>query len=123
MTKTILLIEDETEIRKLYKEYLEPQGFIVHDFDNSVDAKPHIDNIKPDLIISGIMQPKQDGIAFLKEVRDNPKWKHIPYIFLTAIDTQQTRDEASRLGADGYYTKQNTTPDMLIEIIRKTLCL
>ena len=73
----------------------------------------------PDLIISDIMMPKMDGYTFLKNVRQNPKWFQIPFIFLTAKGEKQDEFEGFRLGVDEYITKPYDSDDMLMFVTKR----
>lgn len=118
---TIFYIEDQPETRKTIKEYLENNGFIVFVFENPPEAKPFISKKKPQVILSDMTMPKENGLEFLKDVKSNPEWKHISFILLTNVNAQSARDMARELGADGYLLKPETTPEKIVEEINKIL--
>lgn len=74
----------------------------------------------PDLIVSDIMMPKVDGFQFLQEVRKNPSWVHIPFIFLTAKGEKQEVYQGRVSGADLYITKPFNSSELL-ELIKTQL--
>jgi signal transduction histidine kinase len=74
----------------------------------------------PDLIISDVMMPKMGGYEFLRHVRKNPSWLHIPIIFLTAKGTDIDIREGRTSGAELYITKPYDSDD-LIQLIQSQL--
>jgi len=121
MSPIVFYIEDQPETRKTIKEYLENNGFTVFDFESPVEAKPLISQKKPQVILSDITMPKESGIEFLRDVKSNPEWKHIPFIFLTNIGSQAVRNEARELGVDGYLLKPETSAEEVVGEIDKIL--
>jgi CheY-like chemotaxis protein len=121
MSPVIFYIEDQPEVRKFIKEHLENNGFTVFDFESPTEAKPLISQKKPQVILSDITMPNENGLEFLRDVKSNPEWKHIPFIFLTNIGSQAVRDEARELGVDGYLLKPETTVERVVEEINKIL--
>ena len=113
----VFLVEDEAVINRLCTEELEKAGFKVFCYENSVEAKPFISEEKPDIIISGVMQPKEDGLTFLKEVKSNPEYENIIFILFTLLDMQDVKDKADELGVDGFLSKREITSDLFIKEI------
>lgn len=67
----------------------------------------------PDLILSDILMPVMDGYAFLQEVRRNPDWIAIPFLFLTARNDPRDVLRGNLLGADEYITKPYDSAELL----------
>lgn len=103
--KTILLIEDNTEVRENTAEILELANYKVYTAENGkvgVElAKKHI----PDLIICDIMMPELDGYGVLHVLSKNRETAGIPFIFLTAKSEKEDFRKGMNLGADDYLTK------------------
>jgi CRP-like cAMP-binding protein/AmiR/NasT family two-component response regulator len=103
--KTILLIEDNLEVRENTAEILELANYKVLTADNGkkgVDlAKTH----KPDLIVCDIMMPELDGYGVLHVLSKIPETATIPFIFLTAKTEKTDIRKGMNLGADDYLTK------------------
>ncbi|MGB3715007.1 MAG: response regulator [Candidatus Promineifilaceae bacterium] len=74
----------------------------------------------PDLIISDIMMPRMGGYEFLSQIRRNPKWLHIPMIFLSAKGTPDEVQEGRLSGAELYVTKPYDS-DELLQLIQSQL--
>lgn len=104
--KTILIIEDNTDIREGTAEILELTGrYDVLSAENGrigVDlAMAHL----PDLILCDIMMPELDGYGVLYILSRHEETAHIPFIFLTAKAERSDMRKAMELGADDYLTK------------------
>ena len=77
----ILVVEDDEDIIKLLKIYLEGDGYRVISAENGIDALKIIENIKVDLVVMDIMMPKMDGYELTKKIREKYT---IPIIILSA---------------------------------------
>jgi len=93
--KTVLVVDDEPDIRLFLKTVLEDAGFNVMTADNGKHALERLSEQQPDLISLDLVMPKMRGITLLKYLQKNPAWKDIPYIVVTA----HARDE---LGKEDY---------------------
>lgn len=74
----------------------------------------------PDLIVSDIMMPLMDGLEFLRQLRQNPAWIHIPLIFLTARNDRRAIHTGTAQGAQLYITKPFNSGELL-ELIKTQL--
>lgn len=102
---SVLVIEDEITLAKSIAEYLELENFCVKIASDGVDATLEISKKIPDLIICDISMPRMDGYEFLKVLRSNSKWNHIPLLFLTAFTEKKDQRLAMELGADDFISK------------------
>lgn len=109
--KSLLLIEDDDEIRLFLKQYFEKQYRILES-SNGKEGLEVAMNDHPDLIISDIMMPEMDGIDFCKAIKNNIRTSHIPVILLTAKTSLTHHKEGIETGADAYITKP-FSPDIL----------
>ena len=100
--KTILVIEDETRIVRLVKDYLEKERYRVIDARDGEEGLVVFERQNPDLLILDLMLPKKDGLDVAKEVR---KKSEVPIIILTAKAEEVDRVTGLELGADDYITK------------------
>jgi len=119
MGKTILVVEDEDELRKNIVKMLSIIGFKTMEASNGEDAlKTALEN-DIDLIISDIKMPKKDGYDFLFDLRKQLNNNNIPFIFLTSnIEREQVR-KGMNLGADDYITKPFNLEELTSCIIAK----
>lgn len=118
--KRVLVVEDEEHMRSLLKYNLNKENYEVNTAGDGFEGLEEVKRQKPDLIISDIMMPKMDGYEFCKILRDDPKTKTIPFIFLTAKGQLPDKVEGLRTGADDYITKP-FVPKELIEMVNARL--
>lgn len=101
---SILIVEDEKDIRHLLKDILSPFYNVVEAIDGKQAMEIIMEN-HPDIIISDIMMPNIDGIEMIKKLKNNEKLKHIPIISISAKTSTEDKLEAYEYGADLYITK------------------
>ena len=80
--KKILVVDDEQNIRLLYREELTEDGYDVTCAGNAEEAFRHVENDTPDLVILDVKMPGMNGLEFLKELKGQNK--HIPVILCSA---------------------------------------
>ncbi|HHY88684.1 MAG TPA: response regulator transcription factor [Chloroflexi bacterium] len=102
MAETILVVDDQTNIRRLLEEYLTEQGFRVLTAGDGQTALYMARHDPPDLVLLDIMMPKMDGYQFLRVFRQE---RQIPVIIITARDDETDAVLGLDLGADDYVTK------------------
>lgn len=105
MGKSILLIEDNLEMRENTAEILELASYKVTTAENGKIGVKKAKEVIPDLIICDIMMPEMDGYETLYLLGKNDETKHIPFIFLTAKTEKSDLRKGMNLGADDYLTK------------------
>jgi len=113
VTKRILVIEDEKAIREAILDMLEAEGFQAIGADNGRAGVRLAQEHFPDLILCDIMMPDLDGYGVLAELRRDPIWVTIPFIFLTARAERFDMRLGMELGADDYLTKPFTREEVL----------
>src|ERR1035438_8264745 len=111
--KTILLIEDNNEMRENIAEILELSNFNVLSAKNGKIGVEIANKQKPDLIICDIMMPELDGYGVLHILGKNPDTMTIPFIFLTAKAEKSDFRKGMNLGADDYITKPFSDIELL----------
>ena len=109
----ILIIDDDQKIRLLLKKFLDNNGFRVSDAENTQQAKKIMETLIFDLLVIDIMMPGQNGLDFLKEVRQT---NAIPTLMLTAMSNPEDRLDGLEYGADDYMTKPFEPRELLLRI-------
>lgn len=109
--KSILIVEDDEEIRHFVKDFLQ-RGYKIHEAVNGREALEVLTAHHIDLIVSDIMMPEMNGIDFCKQLKGNIRTSHIPIILLTAKTSLTHHKEGLEIGADAYITKP-FSPDIL----------
>lgn len=105
---TILLAEDNDELRLLIKETFVQQYHILECQNGAQAWETAIVEI-PDLIISDVMMPEMDGFTLCEKLKTDQRTSHIPVILLTAKSTQRDQVSGLETGADLYLTKPFST--------------
>ena len=105
MGKRVLLIEDEPNIIEAISFILSRDGFTVHIHEDGETAVDRVMATPPDMIILDVMLPGRSGYDILRDLRADPRTKHLPVMMLTARGQTKDRDLAERLGVDRFMTK------------------
>ncbi len=113
MNKTILLIEDNLEMRENTAEILELAKYKVLTAANGKEGVKIAQTKKPDIIICDIMMPVLDGYGVLHILSNDMATASIPFIFLTAKAEQMDYRKGMGLGADDYLTKPFDDTELL----------
>lgn len=103
-THTILIIEDNIDLKKYLSESLSDQYDIITAPNGEVGIKKAIDE-KPDLILCDVLMPIQDGFTTTELLKKDLNTNHIPIILLTACDSDDHKIQGLEFGADDYITK------------------
>ena len=110
---TILLIEDNPEIRENTAEILELANYHVVTAENGKVGIEKVQEQRPDLIICDIMMPVLDGYGVLHLLNKDDELRDIPFVFLTAKTERQDFRKGMEMGADDYITKPFTEVELL----------
>ena len=103
--KTVLIIEDNQDIRENTAEILELLGLTVISADNGSRGISMAIDSRPDIILCDIMMPDLDGYEVIKQLKGNPVTAPIPFIYVTASGEKNEVKLAMDLGANGYVRK------------------
>ncbi|SEF15748.1 two-component system, OmpR family, KDP operon response regulator KdpE [Rhizobiales bacterium GAS191] len=114
MTRSqILIVEDETDIRRFIRIALEKEGMDAFEAKTAEEACIDSACRKPDLIIVDLGLPDGDGKTFIRELR---AWSSAPVVVLSARDQETEKVEALDAGADDYLTKPFGVPELLARV-------
>ena len=115
--ETILVVDDEANIRDLARMYLEKDGYLVDTVTNGADALAYIKQNAPTLMVLDLMLPGIDGWEVCRQVRSD---SNLPILMLTARDDDIDKIVGLEMGADDYLTKP-FNPRELVARIRAIL--
>ncbi len=116
LEKTILVVDDDPDIRELIGFNLKKAGFKVETAENGASGLEKAIKLKPELILLDVMMPKMDGIEACRKLRDHPKTKDCLIAFLSARGEDYSQLVGFDSGADDYITKP-VAPRVLIKRI------
>lgn len=118
--ESILIVEDEEDIRELVRFNLTREGYIAHEATTGEEALRMVKEKTPELILLDLMLPEIDGLEICTRLKRDPKWQHIPVIMLTAKGEEADIVAGLELGADDYVTKP-FSPRVLLARIKAVL--
>ncbi|HHN93465.1 MAG TPA: response regulator transcription factor [Anaerolineae bacterium] len=113
MAQTILVVDDEPEIVRLVRAYLENAGFRVVTASDGEQALYVARHEKPDLVVLDILMPRMDGLEFTRRIRSE---QDVPIIMLTARADETDRIVGLELGADDYVTKPFSPKEVVARV-------
>jgi type II secretory ATPase GspE/PulE/Tfp pilus assembly ATPase PilB-like protein/CheY-like chemotaxis protein len=102
---TILLVEDEEQLRRVMKDLLEREGYTIVEAADGVQALEQVDRHNPDVILLDLNLPGMDGYGVLQHLRSRPGTSTVPVIVLTAKGDEDNEVRVLKLGADDFLTK------------------
>lgn len=115
--KKIVCVDDDVNVQKLYKQYLNEYEFEAIPLDGNEDVVEKIFEINPDVVLLDIMLPNKDGWEILTQLKNNSKTKKIPVIMASVLSEENL---AYRMKADEYLIKP-VTQEELFETITRTI--
>lgn len=103
--QTILVVDDTHDVLQVLSRRLQSWGYKALTTDNGEEALQIAEEQLPDLVLLDIMMPQMKGREVCSRLKTNPKTKHIPVIFLTALGLADHVKGGMDLGADDYIVK------------------
>lgn len=113
MNPTLIIIEDDPQLRRFLRTGLGAQGFRIFEADTGRQGLVEIGARKPDLVILDLGLPDMDGVEVVRAARN---WTQLPILILSARNAEQDKIEALDAGADDYLTKPFGMGEMLARI-------
>lgn len=114
--RRILCVEDEPSIIATTSKRLELAGFEVVVAENGHDGLAKAHTVQPDLIILDVRLPKLDGLAVCRQLKSDPRYRHIPIVIWTVQANPKERILADQYGADAYLLKPSDSKELIQKI-------
>lgn len=124
--QSIIVVEDDENVRELVIYALNNNGFRANGFENSKELYKELNNTLPDLIILDVMLPGDNGYEILKTIRKDNKTKELPVIMLTAKDSEYDKVKGLDMGADDYISKPFGVMELISRVkavLRRTIVI
>ena len=118
---TILLVEDDNNLREIYEARLAAEGYTIVAAQNGEEALVLAKQKRPDLIISDVMMPRISGYEMLDILRNTDELRDTKVIMLTALGQAEDKDRAGKLGADKYLVKSQVTLEDIVNSAKALL--
>jgi two-component system, OmpR family, phosphate regulon response regulator PhoB len=117
----VLIVEDQTDIRKLIRMTLEFEDFEIHEASDGAFGLSMARAVKPDIVLLDVMMPgEMDGLQVCQHIKQDPATRHMKVVLLTARGQARDRESGQQAGADEYLVKP-FSPLQLIETIERLL--
>lgn len=116
MAQTILVVDDDANIVRLVRSYLEQAGFCVESAADGKSALQAVRTLRPDLVVLDLMLPGMDGLSVTQSVRMDPTLAATPILMLTARIDDVDRIVGLEMGADDYVTKPFNPREVLARV-------
>ena len=116
MKHTILIAEDDTNIRHVLKLQLEGAGYEVVAAEDGIKALEEVSRHVPDLILLDIMMPKMDGYEVCRRLKADFHTSKVPIIMLTARSTENDKVGGLEIGANDYLTKPYSSKELVARV-------
>jgi chemosensory pili system protein ChpA (sensor histidine kinase/response regulator) len=114
----VMVVDDSLTVRKITTRMLTRESFEVVTAKDGVDGLQQLHDVEPDVILLDIEMPRMDGFEFARNVRADPKTKHIPIIMITSRTADKHRNRAMELGVNEYMGKPYQE-EQLLQVIRQ----
>ena len=115
---TILIVEDNDMNRKLCRKILETFQATPIEAETAEKGLELLKQQRPDLVLMDIQLPGMNGFQATVKIKENPDWKDIPVVALTAYAAPEDEIKAQKAGCDGFITKPFNITDFVDEIGR-----
>ncbi len=102
---TILLVEDEDSLRRVMKDLLQQEGYVICEARDGAEAMEQVDRHNPDLVLLDLNLPNVDGYTVLQRLRSHPRTQNLPVIILSARGDEDNEVKVLRLGATDFLAK------------------
>ncbi|MEK8046098.1 response regulator transcription factor [Ideonella margarita] len=120
MSRRVLTIDDQTDIRRLIRMTLEFEGFDVLEAGSGPEGLEMAWSKKPDLILLDVMMPGMSGLTVASMLRTDERLKHIPVVMLTALDRESDMEAGLATGAQAYLAKP-FSPMELLDVVERLI--
>jgi len=114
--RTVLVVDDEKDIRELVGFHLTQDGYAVREAESGEDALASVAGERPALVVLDVMLPGADGLEVCRRLRADPATATIPVIMLTARATEIDRVLGLEIGADDYIVKPFSPRELVARV-------
>lgn len=119
--KQILVLEDDSVLRRIIVTALRREGYIVYEEENGIEGERRIRALKPDLVLLDVMLPGKTGLDISQELKRDEQLKSIPIMLMTCLTTESKQDDnywRRETGADDFITKPFPVGELLRRVQR-----
>lgn len=116
MSRKVLIAEDEPNIVASLEFLLRQSNYEVRVARDGDEALRLVASFAPHLVLLDVMMPRKSGFEVCRQIRDNPDWRNVKVMMLSAKGRDSDVDQGLALGADAYVTKPFSTKALLATV-------
>jgi two-component system, cell cycle response regulator DivK len=116
--RKVLLVEDYSDAREMYTQFLELSGFEVVEASNGVEALQRAFETNPDVVVMDLSLPVMDGAEATRRLKADSRTAHVPVIALTGYSVAGVLDAARKAGCNACLTKPCLPEDLVKEVLK-----
>jgi two-component system, cell cycle response regulator DivK len=120
MTKRILVIEDQEDLRGILRDLFTRSGYVVLEASDGAAGVVSAKSERPDIILMDIQMPVIDGYEATRQIKGDPALRQIPLVAISSFAMKGDEEKARAAGCDQYVTKPYS-PIALLRMIRSYL--
>ncbi len=116
MAKRVLIVDDEPNIVISLEFLMRQSGYEIRVARDGREAETALAEFQPDLVLLDVMLPHKSGFELCQTIRENPDWKSLKIVLLTAKGREMDITKGLSLGADDYVTKPFSTKELVDKV-------
>lgn len=116
MSARVLLIDDDQRLLSMVRDYLQASGYDIRTAGSLAEGRQGLARDLPEVVVLDLMLPDGDGLDLCREMRSEPRTRHIPLLMLTARGDATDRVIGLELGADDYLAKPFEARELLARV-------
>lgn len=118
---TVIVCDDSFTTRTLEKNILESAGYPVRVAADGLEAWNLLQSEGADVVVSDINMPRMDGFELTAKIRADERFKHLPVILITSLESREDRERGVQVGSDAYIVKSAFDQESLLSTIRRLI--
>lgn len=115
----IIIIDDDAQVLDLLRTVLSPWGIQLTTLDDPTQLWSILEAVQPDLLVLDVEMPEANGLDLCQVLRADEKWRHLPILFLTIHEDNETQQQAFEVGADDFIHKSAITTELPQRILNR----
>lgn len=122
ISQTVLVVEDDTSMRKLMVGVLQQAGFTVVEAENGKDGLQIATTQHPSLILTDNFMPQMNGVDMVAEVRKDTAWgSTVPVILMTNVNDMEAVNKSLQAGGIDYLMKSDVQLEQVVALVKQRL--
>ncbi len=116
MSGLVLVVDDEARNRKLARQLLEVEGYLVEEAENGAQALERAVDLRPDVVLLDVMMPVMNGLEACRLLKAHEHTAEIPVVLVTALKEREDRLQGIEAGADDFLSKPVDRQELLLRV-------